>query len=141
MDTDQKKSRAKEVAQAVLSGRIGMLDACRELARLGDTPGIMSEEIHIVFLGSHSETDHLPLGAVRDLWDHRCCWRKTGRLPKWKLTGETESSLPAGTFWTSILEHDLSFKRKHASVYVRGAIVLVTSPITLIDLDGLADPP
>ena len=80
MDTDQKKSRAKEVAQAVLSGRIGMLDACRELARLGDTPGVMSEEIHIVFLGSHSETDHLPLGAVRDLWDPQVLLEKDRQI-------------------------------------------------------------
>ena len=80
MDTDQKKFRAKEVAHAILSGRIGMLEACRELARLGDTPGVMSEEIHIVFLGADSETDHLPLGAVRDLWDPQVLLEKDRQI-------------------------------------------------------------
>jgi hypothetical protein len=68
-DSGTARLSAKKVAQAVLSGQIGILEACRKLARLGHTPGIMSSEIHNVFVGADSETDHLPVGVVRKLWD------------------------------------------------------------------------
>jgi hypothetical protein len=74
--SEAEKVRAKEIAQAVLSGRMGMLEACRELASLGHTPGVMSEEIHTVFIGADSETDHLPIGAVRELWDQQVLLEK-----------------------------------------------------------------
>jgi hypothetical protein len=60
---------AKEVSQAILSGRVGIVEASRELACLGHTPDVMNEEIHNVFVGACSESDHLPIGAVRDLWN------------------------------------------------------------------------
>ena len=44
-----------------------MIEASRELACLGHAPDVMNEEIHKVFVGACSETDHLPIGAVRDL--------------------------------------------------------------------------
>jgi hypothetical protein len=59
----------KEVSQAVLSGRMGMIEASRELACLGHAPDVMNEEIHKVFVGACIESDHLPTGAVRDLWN------------------------------------------------------------------------
>jgi hypothetical protein len=46
-----------------------VLEASRELAGLGHSSGVMSEEIHNVFVGAFSESDHLPIGAVRELWN------------------------------------------------------------------------
>ena len=60
---------AKEVSQAVLSGRMGMIEASRELANFGNVPDVMSEDIHKVFVGTCSESDHLPIGTVRDVWN------------------------------------------------------------------------
>ena len=69
VEIDSLRSCAKEVSQAVLSGRMGMIEASRKLAGLGHAPGVMNEEIHKVFLGACGESDHLPIGAVRDLWN------------------------------------------------------------------------
>jgi hypothetical protein len=69
VEIDSLWSCAKEVSQAVLSGRMGMIEASREPACLGQAPDVMNEEIHKVFVGACSESDHLPIGAVRDPWN------------------------------------------------------------------------
>ncbi|HWX94046.1 MAG TPA: hypothetical protein VNY29_15570 [Terriglobales bacterium] len=87
-NSETERLSAKKVAQAVLSGRMGVLKACRELATLGHTPGVMSEEIHNVFVGADSETDHLPIGAVRELWDSEVLLEKDREIAemeaRWK---------------------------------------------------------
>jgi hypothetical protein len=81
-NSDAARLRANEVAQAALSGRMGMLEACRELGRRGHTRGVMSEEIHNVFVGADSETDHLPMGPVRELWDPQVLLEKDREIAR-----------------------------------------------------------
>jgi hypothetical protein len=69
VETESVRACAKEVSQAVFSGRMGMIEASRELACLGHAPDVMNEEIHKVFVGVCTESDHLPIGAVRELWN------------------------------------------------------------------------
>lgn len=53
------KLRAKEIARGVLSHPFPLvLEASHELAELGRTPGVMSNEVHRVFLEARSDIDH-----------------------------------------------------------------------------------
>ena len=60
--------RAKEVAQAVLDGRITVLEAVRALVSLAHTDAIADVKDRKLIIGIESETDQLPVGEVRKLW-------------------------------------------------------------------------
>lgn len=79
-----------------------MIEASRELACLGHAPGVMNEEIHKVFVGACSESNHLPIGEVRDLWNPQVLQEKDWEIAdieaRWK---KTESSTDANRFWRS----------------------------------------
>jgi hypothetical protein len=60
--------RAKEAAQAVLDGRITVLEAVRALVSLAHTDAIADVEDRKLIIGIESETDQLPVGEVRKLW-------------------------------------------------------------------------
>jgi hypothetical protein len=62
------RQRAIEVAKAVLDGRISTLEAVRELVPLANTDAIRNEADRLLIIGIQSETDHLPVGDVRQLW-------------------------------------------------------------------------
>ena len=59
--------RAREVAQAVLDGRITVLEAVRQLVSLAHTDAVADLEDRR-FIIVESETDNLPVGEVRNLW-------------------------------------------------------------------------
>jgi hypothetical protein len=48
--------------------RISTLEAVREFVPLAHTDAIRSEEDRRLIIGIESETDHLPVGDVRQLW-------------------------------------------------------------------------
>ena len=60
--------RAREVAQSVLDGRTTVLEAVRQLVSLAHTDAVAELEDRRFIIGLDSETDHLPVGAFRNLW-------------------------------------------------------------------------
>lgn len=60
--------RAREVAQAVLDGRITVLEAVRQLVSLAHTDAVADLEDRRFIIAVESETDNLPVGEVRNLW-------------------------------------------------------------------------
>ena len=60
---------AREVAQAVLAGRIEMIAAARALVSLAHTDAVAHVEDRKFIIAVDSETDDLPIGEVRKLWD------------------------------------------------------------------------
>lgn len=57
-------------AQAMLTGRLSFLVGSRKLAALRHEAGISVDDADfMIFVGIDSETDELPLGAVRVHWD------------------------------------------------------------------------
>jgi hypothetical protein len=66
--SDSEKQRAREAAEAVLDGRTTILEAVRELVSLAHTDAIASEADRRLIIEMDSETDHLPVGKVRELW-------------------------------------------------------------------------
>jgi hypothetical protein len=66
--SDSERQRAREIAEAVLDGRTTILEGVRELVYLAHTDAIAKEADRMLIIGIDSETDHLPVGAVRKLW-------------------------------------------------------------------------
>jgi hypothetical protein len=66
--SDRERQRAKEIAEAVLDGRTTILEAVRELVSLAHTDAIADEDDRRLIIGIDSETDHLPIGRVREYW-------------------------------------------------------------------------
>jgi hypothetical protein len=57
------------IAQGILDGRIGVIEASRELSRLRfEVGGDQWDPDFITFVGIDSETDDLPVGEVRQHW-------------------------------------------------------------------------
>jgi hypothetical protein len=65
--SDSERQRAREIAEAVLDGRTTILEAVRERVYLAHTDAIANEADRMLIIGIDSETDHLPVGAVRKL--------------------------------------------------------------------------
>ncbi|HLY97634.1 MAG TPA: hypothetical protein VKT33_01065 [Candidatus Angelobacter sp.] len=68
MASDWERQRAKEVAEAVLNGQIGVLEGARALWRFARTDAIASAEDRTFIIVVDSETDHLPIGDARQYW-------------------------------------------------------------------------
>src|SRR5436190_3428131 len=66
--SDWERHRAKEIAEAVLDGRTMILEGARELSPLAHTDAIANEDDRRLIIGIDSETDHLPVGKVREHW-------------------------------------------------------------------------
>lgn len=67
--SEWERRKAHDVAQAVLEGRTTVLEAVRALVSLARTDAIPDVEDRRLIIGVESETDHLPVGEVRKLWD------------------------------------------------------------------------
>jgi hypothetical protein len=64
------RERVRHVAKAALARQIGILDAARALTSLlHKCPQMTSQEDLNFIIGVDSETDDLPLGRVRELWN------------------------------------------------------------------------
>ena len=66
--SDRERQRATEIAKAALVGQVSILQAVRELVSLAHTDAVHDESDRRLIIGIDSETDHLPVGAVRKLW-------------------------------------------------------------------------
>jgi Protein of unknown function (DUF2489) len=71
--TQRESSRiaALDVADAVASGRLGIIEGCRSLSTLAHdlVPDWRVDEDFVVFGAVNSETDALPTGTARQYWD------------------------------------------------------------------------
>ena len=62
---------ALDAATAVLEGSLGVIEGCRRLRELGDdlVPDSRDDTDFVIFIAVDSETDALPTGTARELWD------------------------------------------------------------------------
>lgn len=71
--TDKEAFRvvAVEAAMAVLEGRLGVIEGSRRLREFGSylVQDVVADEDFVVFVAVDSETDALPIGTVRELWN------------------------------------------------------------------------
>ena len=66
--SDSERRKARELAQAVLDGRMTVLEGARALVSLAHTDAVPDVEDRRLIIAVESETDDLPLGEVRKLW-------------------------------------------------------------------------
>lgn len=68
-ETNDARRRVVAVAEAVLSGRVGVIEGARQLVALRSsvTNNDLDDDF-IAFIAIDSETDTLPVGEVRKLW-------------------------------------------------------------------------
>jgi hypothetical protein len=64
------------LARGLVSGDLGIIAAARELASFCDVPEPQLGAVLDVFVAIHSETDALPIGKVRSLWNSDALARK-----------------------------------------------------------------
>jgi hypothetical protein len=62
-------SKIVATAQAVLAGELGIIAGARRLCGLGHEIGADRDSDFTFFVGLDSETDHLPIGEVRQHWN------------------------------------------------------------------------
>jgi hypothetical protein len=57
-----------KISSAIIAGDIGIIEGVRELALLGHAIADDFDPDFMPFVAIDSETDHLPVGKVRELW-------------------------------------------------------------------------
>ncbi|MDR4496033.1 MAG: hypothetical protein R3B74_16780 [Nitrospirales bacterium] len=66
MDIDKsKRQEAIDTASAIIKGALHPLEGCRRLVELKDYIGLGDDESFDQIRSTESETDHLPLGALK----------------------------------------------------------------------------
>jgi len=73
---DRPATRAIDVARGLISGRVGVIEGCRELSSLKYAFGDSFTQDFRPFVAIDRETDHLPIGAVRREWNPDALARK-----------------------------------------------------------------
>jgi hypothetical protein len=73
---DDAPERAIALARRILAGEIGLIEGCRALSSMRWELGDDVRDRFIPFVAIDSETDDLPIGAVRDLWQPDALARK-----------------------------------------------------------------
>ena len=64
------REHVQQIARAMLNGQLGVIGAARALLPfLHRNPQLTSQEDYNLVRAIESETDDLPLGPVRELWD------------------------------------------------------------------------
>jgi hypothetical protein len=66
---DEQRREMVRVAHGILDGSIGIVVGARQLTRLRFPSRAENDSDILVFVGIDSQTDHLPLGDVRRLWN------------------------------------------------------------------------
>jgi hypothetical protein len=64
------------IAKQLIAGRLGVIAASRELSRLRHDAGPQVADVLLAFAGIDSETDALPVGAVRKEWNREALAQK-----------------------------------------------------------------
>ena len=73
---------ALEAADAVVSGRLGIIEGCRRLRELGLdlVPDARIDNDFVVFDAVDSETDALPIGSARQHWEPAALHREDEKI-------------------------------------------------------------
>jgi hypothetical protein len=67
-------------AQSILSGELGIVAGARQLCGLAHQVGADRDPAFTIFIGIDSESDHLPIGEVRQRWNPDALLAKDAEL-------------------------------------------------------------
>ena len=69
MNSIEAKKEIIRVAKEMLAGAVDLIIGCRVITGLSCNTDDPQDEIYLPFIALDSETDHLPMGSVRELCD------------------------------------------------------------------------
>jgi hypothetical protein len=69
-------------ARSILSGELGIIAGARQLSGLGDGVGADRDPDFRFFVGIDSESDHMPIGEVRQHWNPEALRVKDAEVAK-----------------------------------------------------------
>ena len=88
---DDAPKRAVAVARQIMAGELGVIEGCRELSSMRWEFGAEMKELFLPFVALDSETDHLPIGAVRELWQVDALARKDQEIRRFEQVQRTQT--------------------------------------------------
>ena len=88
---DDAPERAIALAGRVLAGELGVIEGCRALSSMGWEFGADITDQFSPFVAIDSETDDLPVGVVRNLWDVDALARKDLRIDRCEQLYRTQA--------------------------------------------------
>lgn len=88
---DDAPARAVAVARQIVAGELGAIEGCRELSSMRWEFGAEMTELFLPFVAIDSETDHLPIGAVRELWQRDALARKDQEIHRFEQVQRTQT--------------------------------------------------
>jgi Elongation factor Tu C-terminal domain len=74
------RGKVVAVARSILAGEVGIVAGARQFVRATHRVGVGSDQDFRFFIGVDSETDHLPLGEVRQRWNPDALLAKDAEL-------------------------------------------------------------
>ena len=78
-------------ARSILSGELGVIAGARQLCGLGHQIGADSDPDFIFFVGLDSESDHLPVGEVRQRWNPDALREKDAEIAAIELSAREKT--------------------------------------------------
>ena len=88
---DDAPERAIAIARRMVGGELGVIEGCRTLSSMRwELEAEMADQF-LPFVAIDSETDDLPIGAVRDLWDLDALARKDQQFRRYEQIYRTQA--------------------------------------------------
>lgn len=100
--------RVVEVANAMLSRSMGLIEAARRISgehlysSHGDEP---SDHDYLRFVGIDSETDHLPIGPVRKYWSQEALRQKDDEIRAYESFARESAVAAAKNLVSKLAKH------------------------------------
>ena len=86
------RGRVVAIAEAILRGELGIIEGARQLSSLahGLVNDWTTDPDFLVFGALDTETDHLPVGAVRSFWDPTALREKDASVERIEAAARAE---------------------------------------------------
>jgi hypothetical protein len=86
------RRRVAEIADQMLGGKLGVIEGARLLSGLRHAVEVADNDPDfVVFVAIDSETDHLPVGGQRQLWNAEALKRKDSEIARAEAEAKEDS--------------------------------------------------
>ena len=80
---EEARTRLMKTAEGILNGSIGIIEGCRMMNEFIAFAELnIDEDDRVTFQSVESQTDHLPVGEVRQLWNEEALKKKDEEIKK-----------------------------------------------------------
>src|SRR3990172_6185804 len=80
---EEARTRLMKTAEGILDGSIGIVEGCRMMNEFIEFAELnIDEDDRVTFQSVESQTDHIPVGEVRKLWNEEALKKKDEEIKK-----------------------------------------------------------